>query len=106
MFTATGEKVHNWLKKNPEITNNLWQLWVVRIAQQSYYPHCPSCTCKKTPQPPPRLLDLADIQNLRGIKLAPVFQQNDAQIRDSYNTIQYYAFRGRQSQIKRSFNFH
>ena len=77
MFTATGKKVHNWLKKNPEITNNLWQLQLVRIVQQSYHPHCPSCTCKKTPQPPPRLLDLADIQNLRHIQLAPVFRQND-----------------------------
>ena len=85
LFSATGKKLHNWLRSHKDIANNLWRMQLLKIAQQSHHPHCPTCTCGNSPQPPMRLLDLDDIQALRVIKLNPILTQDDAMIRDSYN---------------------
>ena len=85
LFMTTGKKIHNWLKTNTDVANNLWRCNLLKIVQQSHSPHCPTCSCSKTPQPPLRLLDLEDIQTLRVIKLNPILMQDDAMLRDSLN---------------------
>ena len=72
LFSATGKKLLNWLRSHKDIANNLWRMQLLKIAQQSHHPHCPTCTCGKSPQPPMKLLDLDDIQALLVIKLNPM----------------------------------
>ena len=87
LFTATGKKIHNWLKTNTDVANNLWRCNLLKIVQQSYAPHCPTCTCSRAHPPPLRHIDLEDIRTLCVIKLNPILTQDDALIRDSINAL-------------------
>ena len=85
LFSSTGKKVCSWVKAHPEIANNLWRHNLIRVVQQSHHPHCRTCKCKKKQDPPPRLLNLEDVRNLRIIQLPQVLEKDDALVRDSYN---------------------
>ena len=85
LYTSTGKKIHSWLKTNTDVANNLWRCNLLKIVQQSYSPHCPSCTCTRSHPPPTRPIDLEDIRTLRVVKLNPILTQDDVLIRDSLN---------------------
>ena len=85
LFMSTGKKIHSWLKTNTDVANNLWRCNLLKIVQQSYSPHSPSCTCTRSHPPPTRPIDLEDIQTLRVVKLNPILTQDDVLIRDSLN---------------------
>ena len=85
LYSSTGKKIHSWLKTNTDVANNLWRCNLLKIVQQSYSPHCPSCTCTRSHPPPTRPIDLEDIRTLRVVKLNPILTQDDVLIRDSLN---------------------
>ena len=85
LYSATGKKIHAWLRTNTEPANSLWRKNLLKIVQQSMSPHCPSCTCPRTQPLPARPLDLEDVRTLRVIKLNPILSKDDVLIRDSLN---------------------